>query len=97
MEKITPLHPGEVLWEEFMQPLGISQNALGRALHVPVPRINALVKRQRGITAYTALRLARYFGTSPQFWMNLQMRYELDVQEDLIGKQVKAEITPLQA
>jgi addiction module HigA family antidote len=73
----TPVHPGEMLREEFMKPLGISINALALELHVPVTRISELVNQRRGITADTALRLARHFGTSADFWMNLQKNYEL--------------------
>ena len=73
----TPVHPGEMLREEFMKPLGISINALGLELHVPVTRISEIVNERRGITADTALRLARHFGTSADFWMNLQKNYEL--------------------
>lgn len=95
MKKIPPVHPGEILWEEFMQPLGISQNALGRALHVPVPRIHAIVKQQRGITADTALRLGQYFNTSPQFWLNLQNRYELELASDRLNLDLEKDIPPL--
>ena len=73
----TPVHPGEMLREEFMKPLGISINALALELHVPVTRISEIVNERRGITADTALRLARHFGTSADFWMNLQKNYEL--------------------
>lgn len=77
-EDLLPLiTPGEILQEEFLQPLGLSVNALAKALHVPANRILAIVKNQRGITADTALRLGRYFGSTPQFWMNLQQNYEL--------------------
>ena len=74
---LPPVHPGEVLREEFMTPLGISINALARDLHVPPNRISKIVNERRGITADTAMRLARYFGSSPEFWINLQSRYEL--------------------
>ena len=73
----TPVHPGEMLREEFMKPLGISINGLALELHVPVTRISEIVNERRGITADTALRLARHFGTSPDFWMNIQKDYEL--------------------
>lgn len=73
----TPVHPGEMLREEFMKPLEISINGLALELHVPVTRISEIVNERRGITADTALRLARYFGTSPDFWMNIQKDYEL--------------------
>jgi antitoxin HigA-1 len=74
-----PVHPGEMLREEFMKPLGLSINGLGLELHVPATRIGEIVNERRGITADTALRLARYFGTSADFWMNLQKNYELIV------------------
>jgi addiction module HigA family antidote len=78
MSKILPpVHPGEVLQHEFMSPLGISINALARDLHVPVNRVSKIVNEERGITADTAMRLARYFGTSAEFWLNLQSRYDL--------------------
>lgn len=85
MNKLPPVHPGEVLVEEFLKPLGISQNRLAMALHVPAPRISAIVRGERGITADTALRLARVFGVSAAFWLNLQNRYDLDVAEDRLG------------
>jgi antitoxin HigA-1 len=74
---LKPVHPGEVLREEFMKPHEISINALARDLHVPVSRVSKIVNEERGITADTAMRLARYFGTSEEFWMNLQSRYDL--------------------
>ena len=73
----TPVHPGEMLREEFMKPMGISINGLALELHVPVTRISEIVNERRGITADTALRLARHFGTSPEFWLNIQKSYEL--------------------
>jgi addiction module HigA family antidote len=89
----TPVHPGEMLREEFMKPLSMSTNALAIELHVPVTRISEIVKERRGITADTALRLGRYFGTSPDFWMNLQRDYELiaarQKSQKLIEKQVR--------
>ena len=75
--KLPPIHPGEILREEFMKPLGISINGLAMELHVPVTRISEIVNQRRGITADTALRLARHFGTSADFWMNIQKDYEL--------------------
>ena len=95
MKKLKPIHPGEVLLEEFMKPLGISQNRLGRDIGVPVPRINAIFQEKRAITADTALRLGKYFGTSAQFWMNLQVQYDLDVQEDLLGDRLEVEVRAL--
>lgn len=93
--KMEPLHPGEILNEEFLKPLGFSQNKLAMALHVPARRINEIVLGKRGITADTALRLARYFDMSPQFWLGLQMDYELDKAEDLIEAKIEIEIQPL--
>ncbi len=77
--KLTPVHPGEILAEEFLKPLKISQNRLGRDLGVPAQRINDIVKGKRSITVDTALRLARYFKTTPQFWLNLQAHYDLEM------------------
>lgn len=93
--EIPPIHPGEILLEEFLKPLGISQNALARALRVPPDRINAIVQGKRSITADTALRLARAFGTTPQFWLNLQARYDLDVAQDRLEDQIEREVLPL--
>ena len=80
--KLPPVHPGEVLAEEFLKPMGISQYRIAKDVSVPPRRINEIVLRKRGITADTALRLARYFGTSEQFWLNLQSEYDLDVERD---------------
>jgi len=91
-EKLAPLHPGEVLWEEFMKPLGISQNRLGRALKVPPRRINEIVHGKRSITADTALRLGRFFGTSPEFWLGLQADYDLDVAKDRLLDKLNQEV-----
>ncbi|MGH8756042.1 MAG: HigA family addiction module antitoxin [Burkholderiales bacterium] len=89
MKRLRNIHPGEVLLEEFLKPKNISQNALARATGVPPRRINEIALGKRGITAGTALRLAHYFGTSPQFWMNLQTRYDLQTEEDRIGTKVR--------
>lgn len=93
-QKLPPLYPGEVLYEEFLKPLGLSQNQLARELKVPPRRINEIVLGKRGISADTALRLARHFGTSPEFWLGLQADYELDVAKDQsearIAKEVRA-------
>lgn len=94
-DKIEPIHPGEVLMEDFIEGFGITQNKLAVSIGVPPRRINEIVHGKRGITADTALRLAQYFGTSAEFWINLQSRYELDRAEDLAGEQI-ASITPLQ-
>ena len=93
-DKIPPIHPGEVLMEDFIKGFEITQNKLAVAIGVPPRRINEIVLGKRGISADTALRLARYFGVSAQFWLNLQTRYELDLAEDRAAEQIAA-ITPL--
>lgn len=96
VEKLyPPIHPGEVLMEDFIEGFSITQNKLAVSIGVPPRRINEIVHGKRGITADTALRLGRYFGVEPQFWLNLQTRYELEVAEDLSGERI-AEIKPLQ-
>jgi len=90
--KLDPVHPGEVLFEEFLVPLELSQNALARALGVPPRRINEIVHGNRRVTADTALRLARYFGNSAQFWLGLQMDYELDLESDHLGNRLEKEV-----
>jgi addiction module HigA family antidote len=93
---MPPIHPGEVLMEEYLEPLGVTQHRLAVAIGVPPRRINEIVHGKRRITADTALRMARYFGTSERFWMNLQGRYDLEVERDrLIG--ILEEITPLKS
>jgi addiction module HigA family antidote len=82
---MAPVHPGEILLEEFLGPLGVSQYRLAKAVDVPARRINEIVHGQRRISADTALRLARYFGTSERFWINLQARYDLEVEKDRLG------------
>ena len=96
-KKLGPVHPGEILLKEFLEPLGLSQNRLALALGVPARRINEIVLGKRGITADTALRLARYFRMSPQFWLGLQMDYELDVAEDMLEGRLAKEVTPRSA
>ena len=91
---MPPLHPGEMLREEFMKPLGLSANALAIALRVPVTRISEIVRERRGITADTALRLARYFNMSPQFWMRLQMDFDLESAAGEIKGTLREEIRP---
>ncbi len=91
--KIPPIHPGEILLTEFLEPLGISQYRAAKSLGVPQPRISAITRGERGITADTALRLARFFGTSEEFWMNLQSHYDLEVQRDSVAKEI-AKIEP---
>jgi addiction module HigA family antidote len=90
--KLRPIHPGEVLEEEFLKPMGLSQNRLAMALGIPPRRINEIVLRKRGVTADTALRLARYFGTSAQFWLGLQMDYELDIAQAKLARRLKREV-----
>jgi antitoxin HigA-1 len=94
MNNMRPIHPGEVLREEFMEPLGLSANALAIALRVPAPRINDIVRERRGITPDTALRLARYFGTTPQFWLNLQVSYDLKITQRDVGSRIAQEVSP---
>jgi addiction module HigA family antidote len=93
--ELIPLsHPGDMLRKLFLEPLSMSANALATALHVPAPRINDVVLGKRAISADTALRLSQYFGTTPQFWMNLQSDYALRIAARLSGDQIKSEITP---
>jgi len=91
-EKLQPVHPGEVLLEEFLKPVNLSQNQLALALRVPARRITEIVPGRRRITPDTALRLARYFKMSPQFWLGLQMDYDLDVAEDELGERLNREV-----
>ena len=93
-KKLAPVHPGEILLEDFLKPLGLSQYRLAKSLSVPPRRINEIVLGKRGITADTALRLARFFGTTPQFWMNAQSKYELDKTQDELGDRLEIEIRP---
>jgi len=90
--KIRPVHPGEILLEEFLKPMGLSQNRLARDLRVPPRRINEIVHGKRRVTADTALRLARYFRMSPQFWVGLQIDYDLDIEEDRLGDRLQQEV-----
>src|SRR5919201_4490922 len=90
--KLPPVHPGEILREEFLSPLGISQYRLAKETNVPPRRINEIVRGTRAITANTALRLARYFGTSERFWLNLQARYALEVEKDRLGNRLLREV-----
>jgi addiction module HigA family antidote len=95
--KLPPIHPGEILQEEFMKPRGLSQNALARALNVPPRRINEIVLEKRGITADTALRLARYFGTSAEMWAGLQADYDLRLARYEKARTIEREVEPLAA
>ena len=90
--KLAPIHPGEILLEEFLEPLEISQCRLAKDISVPPRRINEIVHGLRAITADTALRLARYFGTSERFWLNLQIRYDLEVEKDRLGNRLEEEV-----
>ncbi|MDO8694031.1 MAG: HigA family addiction module antitoxin [Sheuella sp.] len=92
--KMRPIHPGEILREEFLVPLGISAHALSMALHVPAPRIHDIVRERRAVTPDTALRLARYFDTTAQFWLNLQSSFDLKQAEQNVGRLIKQEIRP---
>ena len=91
-EKLQPIHPGEVLLEEFLKPIGLSQSRLALDIGVHPRRINEIVLGKRSVTTDTALRLARYFGNSPQFWLGLQAEYDLDVAEDLLGDRLDQEV-----
>jgi antitoxin HigA-1 len=91
-KKMEPIHPGEILLLEFLEPLGISQYRLAKDTNVSPRRINEIVKGTRAITANTALRLARYFGTSDRFWLNLQSHYELEVERDRLGNSLQKEV-----
>ena len=93
-KQLQPIHPGEVLLEEFLKPMELSQNRLALEMGVPPRRVNEIVLGKRGITADTALRLGRYFGMSPQFWLGLQMDYDLDVAEDQLRERLNKEVRP---
>ena len=93
-DRLPPIHPGEILREEFLIPLGMSSHELALALRVPATRMNDIVKEKRGITADTALRLGRYFGTTSRFWMNMQASWELEAAEDQLGKALSREVLP---
>lgn len=95
MKKMKPIHPGEVLLEEFLKPMEISQYRLAKDISVSARRINEIVHGTRAITADTALRLGRYFGTAAQFWLNLQNHFDLEVQKDKIGDRLKNEVIEL--
>lgn len=90
--KLPPVHPGEILLEEFLEPMGISQYRLAKDISVPPRRINEIVHGARAVTADTALRLSRYFGTSDRFWLNLQTGYDLEVVRDRLGDRLEAEV-----
>lgn len=94
--RIAPVHPGEILREEFLSPLGLSQYRLAKETSVPPRRINEIVRGERSISADTALRLARYFGTSERFWLNLQTRYDLEIEKDRLGDRLRREVKILE-
>ncbi len=93
-EKMPPVHPGEILLEEFMKPLGLSQYRLAKAMNVYPRKINEIIQGKRSITADTALRLALFFGTSPEVWINLQAHYDLELAKDALAETVAREVTP---
>ena len=97
MKTLAPIHPGEILLEEFLTPMGISQYRLAKDISVPARRINEIVHGTRAVSANTALRLARYFGMSPQFWLNLQVRFDLEIEADKLGKTLTTEVHALSA
>jgi len=94
---VEPIHPGEILMEEFLEPLGISQYRLAKDISVPPRRINEIVHGKRSITADTALRLARFFGTTERFWLNLQVRYDLEVERDRLADVLERDVVVFQA
>lgn len=95
-QKMSPVHPGEILREEFMIPMGLTSYRIAKDIGVPSPRVNDIVNEKRGISADTALRLGRYFGTTPDVWLGLQARYDLDIAEDLLGERLNTEVKELQ-
>jgi len=95
MKKLAPIHPGEILMEEFLNPMKISQYRLAKDINVPARRINEIVHGQRSISADTALRLGKYFNLNPQFWLNLQSHYDLEIQSDKLGKKLDKEVHAL--
>ena len=94
-KELSPIHPGEILLEEFLEPLGLSQYRLAKGISVPPRRINEIVHGKRAVTANTALRLARFFGTSDRFWLNLQTRFDLEVEKDKLGKLLESQVEVL--
>jgi addiction module HigA family antidote len=94
-KKMAPVHPGEILFEEFLKPLGVSQYRLAKDINVPPRRINEIVQGKRSISADTALRLARYFGLSERFWLNLQSRYDLEIEKDKLDRRLENEVKVL--
>ena len=94
MNKMRPIHPGEILREEFLEPLGLSAHALAQALRIPAPRVNDIVRERRSVTPDTALRLARHLGTTAQFWLNLQASYDLKIAMRESGAKIRKEVEP---
>ena len=94
LKKLPPIHPGEILFEEFLKPLGMSMNKLAAELHVPANRISQIVEGRRSVTGETALRLARYFGTSAEFWLGIQKDYDLELARDAFAADVQRQIRP---
>ena len=94
MRDLPPIHPGEQLREEFLKPLGLSAYRLAKDIGVPTTRVQTIIAERRGISGDTALRLARYFGTSPEFWLNMQRDYELETAAEALGSRLEAEVTP---
>ena len=94
-EKFPPVHPGEILLEDFLKPMGITPYRLAKELNVPKTRISAILKGKRSITADTALRLARFLGTTAKLWLNLQVSYDLDIEEDRLGGKIEEEVKPM--
>jgi addiction module HigA family antidote len=97
LELLPPIHPGEILREEYMGPLGLSINKLARDLYVPVTRISEILNERRGVTADTALRLGRYFGTTAEFWINLQKKFELETAARNAGEEIARQVRPRNA
>ena len=97
LKKLAPIHPGEILEEEFMRPLHLSANAVARAIDVPVTRISDIVRGRRGITADTALRLGRFLGTTPEFWLGLQSEYDLRIARRDFEEEIRVRVSPLKA
>ena len=95
-KKLPPIHPGEILLEEFLKPMAISQYRIAKSISVPARRINEIVHGKRAISADTALRLSRYFGMSEQFWLNLQTRYDLELEKDRLGSKLEKEVESLE-
>jgi len=93
--KIDPVHPGEVILEEFLKPIGVSQNRLAKAMNITATRLNEIIRGRRGITGDTALRLARATDTTPEFWLNLQALYDLETARDALGEKLEKEVVPV--